>query len=298
MNWESNTVMLYKPKNNIIYFDNESKHANQRMFNKIVSVLKDEGNDLFIIDKRFPSIWVRDYFPIQIDGEFVFFHPCYDYMEFNERVNYEQTDWVSKITSILGKKDIPLIDLTLDGGNILFNSSFVFISEKVFADNKNRSKKEIRQILTRTFNGRELIVLQVDPHDPTGHVDGMIGMLDDNTILINDYTKVEEEIHTNNMRKLGNKINAVEIPFFWVDGEVIKGWPSNEGNYVNFIATKNSLIFSSFNHPDMESEIAEKITNSDSLKRPISFINTDPINKYGGGLHCITYDFSNKNKKD
>jgi agmatine deiminase len=86
------------------------------------------------------DIWCRDYMPVQIDenkfSQFKYFPDyCVDHkhiklLTIQEEMQYKQPR----------KAQIRQIDLIVDGGNIVKSKNKAIMTEKVFAENKNREK--------------------------------------------------------------------------------------------------------------------------------------------------------------
>ena len=290
MDWGTDTILFYWPTDNVFYFLSEDTQANEDVFTKIGQILHRDGAVAGFIKQKLPSIWIRDYFPITIDGKRVFFRPCEDYMTFTERKDYESIDFHTTIKRFING-NFYSSELLLDGGNIVFNDKFVITSEKVWKDNRNLSKNEISYRLRNIFNGREILYLQTEKKDYTGHADGMVAFLTNDILLLNDWEEQNPKLHAHNLKVLGDNFNIIPFPHF---DTALKhhGWYNIAGNYINFINTSKSLIFSTFGNEAMEKKIKRLITKHDPLKRPIHFINSDCINKYGGGLHCISYNYA------
>lgn len=302
MHWNSNSVILYKPKNDIFYCHTEDKAANKKFYQKLEDILAKDGNNVFTIHDDMPSIWVRDYFPTNVDGKFIQFTPCLTYMNEEQKVFYESFDFDS-LQDFFTHKNFKRYDLVLDGGNVVFNDEYIITTEKVFKDNKPKSKKEVERIIREAFNDRKVIFLETEDseYDPVGHSDGIVNFLDNETLLMADYRKIDQELHKHNHKLLKNKFNVVILPQYFVDTissiDEAHAWYDIEGCYVNFIGTKNSLVFSKFKYEEYNEKVKELIKKHDKLNRKLHFIDTSHVTKYGGGLHCISCDYADNGKK-
>jgi agmatine/peptidylarginine deiminase len=290
MDWETDTVLFYWPTDNIFYFLSEDTHANENLFEKLGQILHKDGVTAGFIKQKLPSIWIRDYFPITIDGKRIFFRPCEDYMTFTEREIYDSVDFQAIIKRFING-NFYQSELLLDGGNIIFNDKFVLTSEKVLKDNRNLAKSEISYRLRNIFNGREILYLQTEKKDRTGHVDGIAAFLANDVVLLNDWSEEQPKLDDFNRKILGDNFEVVPFPHFDTESKYI-GWYNIAGNYINFINTTKSLVFSTFGDEAMEKRIKRLITKHDPLQRPIHFINSDCVNKYGGGLHCVSWNYA------
>jgi agmatine/peptidylarginine deiminase len=295
MHWKSNAVIVHCPKDGLFYSHDENKEKNHQLYEKLTSALFQDGTEAMTIVDEMPSIWVRDYFPINVDGKFKLFKPCTDYMDMYQREFYDNYDF-NQLAMFVSNK-VKKVDLILDGGNAIFNDKLLFTTEKVYKDNYNKSKREVNKILQESFNGRKVIVLKTEDskYDPVGHSDGLVNFLDNDTLFVSDYRKIDKELHHHNRRQIGDLVESVILPQYFVDKvtsiDEENEWYDIEGCYVNFIGTKTSLIFPKFKRKEYNDQIKEIVTKHDKLKRKLHFINSSAVTKYGGGLHCITYDF-------
>jgi agmatine/peptidylarginine deiminase len=296
MHWKSNSVVLHRPDQDIIYCSSECKKSNRRFYKNLAKTLEKDGNFVLTVEDPLPSIWLRDYFPAFVDGKFVRFNPCMDYMNEEQSVLYEEFNF-DQIKKYLNKAKVKNVDLILDGGNLVFNETHVITSEKVLQDNKHLSKREIESRIRIAFNGRKVIYLRTESkkYDPVGHSDGIVNFLDNDTLLMADYRPVNKRLHNHNIKLLKDVFNVVILPQYFVENitaiDEKHEWYDIEGCYVNFIGTKNSLIFSKFPRKDYNDEVKELIKKHDTLNRKLHFVDTSQVTRYGGGLHCISLDY-------
>ena len=270
------------PKNGYYYSKNEDTNKIKTMYDDIKTSLF-PYYDLYFISEHLPSVWIRDFFPISIDGSYVKFKPAFDYMLSEEKVKYKLID--DSLFSKILKKEIKCVDIILDGGNIVYDDKNAIISNKVFRDNNHLRQREIIKILSDVLK-RNVIIIEVDPMDITGHSDGYCNFISNNILAVNNMFEIDEEIHKNNMRKFKrNKIELVIFPMYITKNKSGK-WFSLEGNYVNFISLEDRILMSTFNNP-FEEEIKRKL---ERINKKIFWINSSPIHKYGGGLHCISWE--------
>lgn len=288
MNWASSNIIMYRPKNDIFYYKCENRLATGAMYKSLRDYLYHSGTSVSFVDQDMPSVWVRDYFPIQVDDKFVQFKFCDDYMS-NELERYTSINYQSLFDRLF--KPLVHVDLYLDGGNVVMNETTVIITDKVFKDNRYVSRDQIISMLTEAFNGRQIIFIGYDKYDITGHADGLVAFLDNDTLLMCDYSEVDKDLHKKNMKAL-EQFDPVMIPTVCDEDEVpYKGWFSADNNYINFIGTKNCIILPTFGNLELEENIIELIRRHDSLDRPIYTVPISTLSRHGGGLHCITYDY-------
>lgn len=156
------------------------------LFQSITETLKEHNIAYGILDNT-KDIWCRDYMPIQIeDGGLVYYIYNPDYLQ---TPYYRCT--ISNIYSIESlnnhlRKYVQFLDLVIDGGNVVICGDKVVMTEKVFAENKDKSLDEVRQLLKESFQC-DIIFLPWDKKEYLGHSDGIIHYIGDNKVLLTNY---------------------------------------------------------------------------------------------------------------
>lgn len=226
------------------------------------------------------DIWLRDFMPVKTkSGKYISFRyePSYlkDYPELH-------TDFRKEITPLLSLENLVYSDINLDGGNIVFSSSreTAIISDRIFIENFNYSSAELVQELEQLLEARVIIIPSLRS-DMTGHADGMIRFVDENTAVGNashSLFGLEAHIKTT-LRNHG--IEVIDFPYFNSKGN------SAVGCYLNFLETEQSIFLPVFG-VDMDSkaiDIAKNIFN-----KTIVPINVNEIAEQGGLLNCISWE--------
>ena len=274
-------------------------------------VLDEETNALFIADtlpKKFPEfynafenlikdckvlfsllpetndIWAVDYMPVQVRAD--------KFIRFNYKPDYLQgKKWIQTISNAdricenLGIKTLKS-DIILDGGNLIKSRNKVIMCDKVIRENPHYSKKKLIKVLIELLEIDELFFVPQQPKDFTGHADGMIRFLDEDTVLINNYTRenlVFQRAFDIAIHNAG--LDCIEIPYNPYTNT------SNEqarGCYINFLQMEGLIVLPVF---DIEED--EKTTRifEDLFKgHLIKTINSNEIANQGGVLNCITWN--------
>lgn len=242
------------------------------------------------------DIWIRDYFVcanIQNEDNNVSafranYSPSYN--------PYAITDDAAGI--VLAHKyfeDIYTLSLKLEGGNVICNDDFVFITEKIYTENYSITKSIIDKAFQDNFK-QKLITLPTENLDIVGHTDGILRFLDNKTILLpiydaeykadNRYVMMIKKILTDNFGDIDYKF--VFIPSYLNDEINDENIFSSKGVYINYFRFEDYLIFPSFEDSSYyEKEIVRIISKQDpNLK--VYFSPCEKISFYGGCLNCIT----------
>lgn len=226
------------------------------------------------------DIWLRDFMPVKTkSGKYVSFRyePSYlkDYPELH-------TDFRKEITPLLSLENLVYSDINLDGGNIVFSSSreTAIISDRIFIENFNYSSAELVQELEQLLEARVIIIPSLRS-DMTGHADGMIRFVDENTAVGNTSHSLfglEAHIKTT-LRNHG--IEVIDFPYFNSKGN------SAVGCYLNFLETDQTVFLPAFG-VDMDSKAIETAQNI--FNKAIVPININEIAEHGGVLNCISWE--------
>lgn len=240
--------------------------------------------DLFSINYDFingcKDIWMRDFMPIKTKSEkYVAFRYEPSYLD---EYKYLQTDFKRDIADELSLQKIIYSNINLDGGNIVFSPSkqIAIISDRIFAENENNSKAVLIQKLEQLLE-TQIVIIPSLKSDMTGHADGMVRFIDDNTVLVND-TPYQNGLEQKISKKLKEyKINTIHFPYF--------DSPKNSavGCYLNFLETEQALFLPIFG-ADMDSKAID--TAKSVFNKTVVPITISEIAKDGGVLNCISWE--------
>lgn len=226
------------------------------------------------------DIWLRDFMPVKTkSGKYVSFRyePSYlkDYPELH-------TDFCSEIAPSLSLESLVCSDINLDGGNIVFSPSkeTAIISDRIFMENHNYSSAELVQELEQLLDARVIIIPSLRS-DMTGHADGMIRFINENTAVGNASRSLfglEAHIKTT-LRNRG--IEVIDFPYFDSKGD------SAVGCYLNFLETEQDIFLPVFN-VNMDNKTIDTAQNI--FNKTIVPVNINEIAEQGGVLNCISWE--------
>ncbi len=226
------------------------------------------------------DIWARDYMPVKTkSGKYISFRyePSYLADDSQSRTNFK-TD----IAPSFKVDNLVYTDINLDGGNVVFSPSKekVIISDRVFSENPEYDKNTLLLELEKMLEA-SLIIIPSLKSDMTGHADGMVRFVGENTAIVNAplspygfETKVKESL-----QNLG--IEVVDFPYFYSKGN------SAVGCYLNYLETEKSIFLPVFG-VDTDNEAIELAKNI--FDKTIIPVNINEIAEYGGLLNCISWE--------
>jgi agmatine deiminase len=120
-----------------------------------------------------------------------------------------------------------------------------------------------------------------------GHADGAIRFINEKTVFINDYSKVNPAYG----RKLKNKLRKanldwVEFPYVQINA-ASNGIPSAAGCYINYLQAKGVIIMPGFCMP--EDETARRILTQIFPEYSILMTDCIKLSQEGGVLNCVSW---------
>ena len=257
----------------------------EKTCNRLKQIL-DKRNIKYKFLKSTKDIWCRDYMPIQTEKEkFVQFRYEPSYLENDLK---HQSD--PKIVCTANRIKPEFSKINLDGGNVVNWKNSAIISDRVFDENPEYSDEtKLISELENLLNAEIIIIPQINT-DMTGHADGMVRFVNQNTILGNDRNQ-EYKYWRDGINKVLRKHNLkyIDIPFF-ENKEINKKYPDNAiGCYVNYLEVGNLILLPIFEVAgNKDNEVLAKFKTI-FPERIIETINYNEIGYFGGLLNCTTW---------
>lgn len=263
-----------------------------------------------VLEKAWNEIWLRDILGIVKDDHII--KPQYEpnfcnYLLQNRNLR-ELNNCAVNIAERYMQMGVVQLPLKLDGGNFVANQNFAFISDKVTADN-NLSEKEIIGLISEKL-GVVPIIVPVNKGDVLGHTDGYLTFIDNETVGISEYPKMEIFKEDNEYSK---KLESIcrDLNF---RTEAIYDRPLNysikcecdlqkerkccsytaTGNYINFLRLNNTIILPEYTLTTLKETMHYNNVNDDILSNlgfQVIKINCDMLAQHGGSLRCLSFTF-------
>lgn len=226
------------------------------------------------------DIWLRDFMPVKTkSGKYISFRYEPSYLKDFPKL---RTNFRREIAPALSLENLVYSDINLDGGNIVFSPSreTAVISDRIFMENRNYSSAELVQELEQLLEAMVIIIPSLRS-DMTGHADGMVRFVDENTIIGNASRSLFGlEAHIKVVLR-NHGIEVIDFPYLDSKGD------SAVGCYLNFLETEQSIFLPVFG-VDMDSEAVETAKNI--FNKTIIPVNINEIAKDGGVLNCISWE--------
>lgn len=280
--------MITDSETNFVYISSllKSDGRYHRFWNRLKSTLEKEDIPFGFLEGT-KDIWCRDYMPVQISVS--------DFVQFQYRPEYcSGPRWQHKLTKpeevrIPSTMRSANSDLVIDGGNVVKSKHAIVLTEKVFKDNPEVEKEELINVLQKQLRIKEILLIPRQPYDMTGHSDGMLRFLNDNTLLVSDYQAESvtwKKKYAAALKTLKREI--VLLPSVPLDEKNEFGDYSARGCYINFAQVGNIILLPFFNLA--EDELVHKEMKKLFPACKILPVEANEIAMNGGVLNCITWN--------
>jgi agmatine deiminase len=280
--------MISDREADIVYVSDLLEPRYPTLVNRLRGILAGHGIPLRIIEGT-KDLWCRDYMPVQIGpGRHAQFTYNPDYLAGYEHLITRPGD-IQPIPEI---EHCSRSEIVLDGGNVVGTNRRIIVTERVFSENPAFERDQLRDRLRHLLDVDEVIVIPVEPGDLFGHSDGMIRFLDDETVLVNDYSKVDAAFGQrlrSRLRKVG--LRMIELPYC-PSPEVNEGIPSAVGCFANFLMVRGLVVVPSFGIP--EDLAAMRVISEHAPDLTIRSIDCSDLAREGGVLNCATFTISTR----
>lgn len=233
------------------------------------------------------DIWCRDYMPVQTpSGKLIQFRYEPSYLDFPEY--QESRSDVHHVCDVNGLTPI-FSDINLDGGNVVMFKNKAIVTDRVYSENPNMSREDIRKELARLLEC-ELIIIPAygKTIDFTGHADGMVRFVDENTVIGNELSKDTESMKKAMERamRLAN-LRYIEFPYF--DYEIKGNDDHAIGVYLNYLEVGDLIVMPVFGYPGNKDTEALTKLKEVFPDKVIETIDYNDVALTGGILNCTTW---------
>ena len=257
-----------------------------------------------IVINYFDEIWLRDCMGVFAGEKIYKFNYSPNYCTLGKETKYYQ--YLNKLTkqALAQSFTSSIVDvpLNIDGGNFVHNTKKAFMTEKVYEDNPG---KDVEGII-KQYTGLDAIVVGRNYYDVIGHTDGYMAFKDKDTLFISEYPNLpylKKDVEYVKMLKNVAVQNGFKVlPIFDnpVDEPIqcaCKGKKTRSclfsagGVYINYIRFNDCIIMPEYTTAK-DSPIEYNWTNKkwlESLGFSVLTINCDHLSKFGGSLHCISF---------
>lgn len=230
------------------------------------------------------DIWCRDYMPIQVDDTFFIqfrFNPIYLSSKKYDQIRTNPKEvWTDIKIKVRESK------IVLDGGNVVKWENKAIVTNRIIKDNPQMDEVGLYGAIKNELGLDQLIIIPEIKGEMTGHSDGIVRFVNGNTVIINDFTKIDKEYsRTLKFSLLSAGLKYIEIPN---ELEKSKYDSDDQGDYINFLEMNNFVLIPAFK--SKMDEIALSAYRSIFKGKRVDNIDCRGIAKEGGALNCISWN--------
>ena len=266
---------------NVVFFSDLLPKRCPRLYESLHKILLDYGIDHRLLSNT-KDIWCRDYMPIQAEGKhFVFYKYNPDYLQ---KPYYKRTitdvNLIENIDSLRQEKRTDL-DLVIDGGNVVKCGDKIIMTEKVFAENKDKIRNDVIRLLEDTFQC-DFVFLPWDREEIFGHSDGIVHYIGDNRVLMTNYADFDPSMARRFTNILKKHVEVIPMTYN-VKRKHQRSWA-----YINYLQIGKLVIVPQLGIPEDEQairQIKEVLPQCEAVGVPA----LEAVRK-GGALNCISWN--------
>ena len=277
--------MIKGSQTNTVYLS--SKLLSDQRFsescNKLIGILKKHKINFKFLQST-KDIWCRDYMPIQLARD--------QFIQFRYEPSYLKDDLSlqSNPRLVCQSNNIPATfsKINLDGGNLVNWSNKAIVTDRIFDENSEfTSKRQLISELEELLQVEVIVIPQIKS-DLTGHADGLVRFVNENTLIGNNRDQ-EFKYWSKKLNKVlqENGLDYIDIPS--LEHKENKYPDHAIGCYINYLEVQDLIvlpIFETENNRDIE--VFHKFQQI-FPNRKIEAINYNSVGLFGGLLNCTTW---------
>lgn len=232
------------------------------------------------------DIWCRDFMPIQIEEDhFVFYKYTPDYLQSPyycrlqtnpEKVFQAPQNRLEQVT-----QNAITIELVIDGGNVVKCGDTIVMTEKVFVENKDKTRTEVERILKDAFCC-DILFLPWDRKETFGHSDGIVHYAGDGKILLTNYDDSSLYYFRRFRKVLEKQFEVVPLKY------ATKRRHTRSWAYINFLQIGKLVLVPQLGFEEDEQAL-EQIANALPDCELVGISSLEAVRR-GGGLNCISWN--------
>ena len=232
------------------------------------------------------DIWCRDFMPIQVgEDRFVFFKYTPNYLQDPYYLRL-QTDTEKVFHATANHLENMLqhaitIDLVLDGGNVVKCGDTVVMTEKVFVENKDKTRVEVERILKDAFQS-DILFLPWDRKETFGHSDGIVHYAGDGKILLTNYDDFSPYYYNRFRKALEKHFEVIPLKYE-AKRQHARSWA-----YINFLQIGKLVLVPQLGLEEDEQAV-EQIGNALPDCEVVGIPSLEAVRR-GGALNCISWN--------
>lgn len=277
--------MLTDNLTNAVYFSGRLPLKCPVLSQSITATLQSYGVPYVILSDT-KDIWCRDFMPIQVEKDrFVFYQYTPNYLRDALRLqtNTEEVFRAGENHLQHLQQSAVLIDLVIDGGNVVKCGDTIVMTEKVFVENKSKTRSEVERILKDAFQC-ELLFLPWDHQEKFGHSDGIIHYAGDGKILLTNYDDISPYYYNRFRKALEKHFEVIPLKY-QTKRPHARSWA-----YINFLQIGELVLVPQLGLEEDEQAL-EQIGNALPNCEVVGIPALESVRR-GGALNCISWNIN------
>ena len=278
---ERNNIMLTDLLTNTVFLSNWLPEECPELYQSLAKALQDNAVDYRILGNT-NDIWCRDYMPIQTDEKRFVSYKYYPNYLVKKHKKHFITD-VKDVENVdfLHQAEVVILDLVLDGGNVVKCGNKIVMAEKVFVENEKKSHNEVQRLLEEAFQC-EIVFLPWDEPEIYGHSDGIIHYLGENRVLMTNYNDFDKTFAQDFLRILEKHFDVKTLKYN------VEKKDKNSWAYINYLQVGNLVLVPQLGIPEDEQAL-QQIEEAMPLCKVVGVPALEAV-RNGGALNCISWN--------
>lgn len=273
--------MITDPQTTTAYFSNLLPKRCPALYQSLDTILREKNVKHHLLPNT-RDIWCRDYMPIQTDEKrFVFYKYNPNYLQ-KPHLKRTITD-ATQIGAVecLRQVEAVTLDLVVDGGNVVKCGDKIVMTEKVFFENKDKSREEVQRLLEEAFLC-DIVFLPWDKVEIFGHSDGIIHYAGGNRVLMTNYADSDASMARKFTRILDKHFEVIHLKYN-VKRKHARSW-----SYINYLQIGDLVLVPQLGIPEDEQAV-QQIAQALPQCEVVGVHALEAVRK-GGALNCISWN--------
>ena len=226
--------------------------------------------------------------PIQIEEDlFVFYKYTPNYLQDSKYMRLQSnTEKVfcagaNRLKHLL--KNAITIDLVMDGGNVVKCGDTIVMTEKVFFENKDKTRTEVEKILKDAFLC-DILFLPWDRKETFGHSDGIVHYAGNDKILLTNYDDSSPYYYNRFRKALGKRFEVIPLRYSTKRPQA-RSWA-----YINFLQIGRLILVPQLGLEE-DKQALEQISKALPECEVVGIPALEAVRR-GGALNCISWNIN------
>lgn len=254
--------------------------------NELLVKALDENGIHYVCLSETKDIWCRDFMPIQIaEDRFVSYKYTPNYLQDKTGLRLQTNPEAilqarqNRLSHVL--QNAVKVDLILDGGNVVKCNNKIVMTEKVFFENKDKTRAEVEGILKDAFQN-DILFLPWDRKETFGHSDGIVHYVGDGRILLTNYDDISPYYYNRFRKALEKHFDVIPLKY-QAKRQHARSWA-----YINFLQVGKLVLVPQLGIEEDEQAL-EQIGNALPDCEVVGIPTLEAVRR-GGALNCISWN--------